>query len=93
MLFKPTTTTRVLPTNVVVLAYPAKGVHVALDIKGIMDLLKNTSNGSNQRKSFDFCGKFLGMGPSRQAVKGGTVWEVADAEFTDAGGVKIVVSV
>ena len=93
LLSKPTTTTRVPPTNTAALAYPAKGVHVALDIKGIVDLLKTTAGSTNQRKSFDFCGKFLGMGPSRQVTKAGTVWEVADAEFTDAGGVKIVVSI
>ena len=64
-----------------------------MDIKGIVDLLKGTAGSTNQRKSFDFCGQFLGMGPSRQAAKAGTVWAVADAEFTDAGGVKIVVSI
>ena len=93
LLSKPTTTTRVPFTNAEALAYPAKGVHVALDIKGIVDLLKSTAGSTNQRKSFDFCGKFLGMGPSRQVTKAGTVWEVADAEFTDAGRVKIYVSI
>ena len=94
LLSRPTTTTRVPPTNTAALAYPAKGVHVALDIKGIVDLLKSTAgSSSNQRKSFDFCGKFLSMGPSRPVTKAGTVWQVADAEFTDAGGKKIVVGI
>ena len=93
LLSKPTTTTRVLPTSTAELAYPAKGVHVALDIKGIVDLLKSTAGSTPERKSFDFCGKFLGMGVSRSAVKAGVSREVADAEFTDAGGGRIVVSV
>ena len=93
LLTKPTKTSRVPPTMPAALAYPAKGVHVALDIKGIVDLLKGTAGSTPERKSFDFCGKFLGMGPSRRSTKAGTVSEVADAEFTDAGGGKIVVSV
>jgi hypothetical protein len=55
LLSKPTTTTRVPPTDAAALAYPAKGVHVALDIKGIVELLKSTAGSTNQRKSFDFC--------------------------------------
>ena len=89
LLTKPTTTTRVPPTSTAALAYPAKGLHVALDIKGIIDLLRRTADGNPERKSFDFCGKFLGMGESRLAGR----FQVADAEFTDAGGWKIVVSV
>ena len=38
LLSKPTTTTRVPPTNAAALAYPTKGVHAALDIKGIVDM-------------------------------------------------------
>ena len=54
--------------------------------KGIVGLLKGTAGGASDRKSFDFCGKFLGMGASRQAAKAGAVFSVADAEFTDGGG-------
>ena len=93
LLSKPATTTRVLPTSAAALAYPAKGIHVALDIKGIVKLLKGTAGSTPERRSFDFCGKFLGMGASRQAAKAGTSLQVAEAEFTDAGGGKIVVSV
>ena len=89
LLSKPTTTTRVLPTSAAALAYPAKGIHVALGIKDIMNLLKGTASSTPERKSFDFCGKFLGMGAPRQVMKTGAGLLVADAEFTDAGGVVV----
>ena len=91
LLCRPTATTRVWPTSPVVSAYPAKGVHAALDAKGTVELLKGTAVSSPERKSFDFCGKFLGMDSSRHATKSVTVMEVAEAEFTDCGGGKTVV--
>ena len=39
-----------------------------------------------QRAPLDSCGKFLGMGVSRQAAKAGAVLSVADVEFTDVDG-------
>ena len=44
-------------------------------------------------QGFDFCGKFLGIGTSKQVTKNGNLLMVAEAEFTDAGGGKIVVTV
>ena len=97
LLSTPTTATRVPPTNMDVLAYPSQGVHVALDIKGVVDILKRSGvapgPASANRRAFDFTGKFLGIGTTRQATKGGVVYGVSDAEFTDAGGGKVVVSV
>ena len=85
-LSKPTTTTRVPPTSPHALAYPAMGVHVALCIQGIVDLLKGTAGNTTERKSFDLCGKFLGMGLSRRTAKARTSSDVAEAELTDSGG-------
>ena len=43
LLSKPTTATRVAPTSMAACSYPAKGVHVALGIKGIVELLKGAA--------------------------------------------------
>ena len=40
LLSTPTTTIMVPPTNQELMAYPSQGVHVALDIKGVIDILK-----------------------------------------------------
>ena len=55
LLSKPTTTTRVLPTNAAALAHPAKGVHVALDIKGIVNLLQGTAASTNRVEPVSPC--------------------------------------
>ena len=97
LLSTPTTTIMVPPTNQELMAYPSQGVHVALDIKGVIDILKKKaavpSSASANRKAFDFTGKFLGIGTTRQAAKGGVAYNVAEAEFTDAGRGKVVVSI
>ena len=93
LLTKPTVATRVPPTSTAAFAHPAKGLQVALDIKGIVGLLKGSSGGAAGRRSFDFCGKFLGLGMSKQTQKAGAILTVAEAEFTDAGGGVIRVSV
>ena len=63
LLSKPTVTKAVPPTNQAEWAHPAKGLHVALDIRGIMELLKGQGNrsGGRENKSFDFSGKFVGI--------------------------------
>ena len=64
-----------------------------MDIKGIVELLKGNGTAANHQAAFDFCGKFLGIGTSKQVTKNGNLLMVAEAEFTDAGGGKIVVTV
>ena len=59
MLTKPTVVMRVPPTSTVAFAYPARGLQVALDIKGIVGLRKGTAVGATGRKSYDFCRKCL----------------------------------
>ena len=86
MLTRPTVVTRVPPTSTVAFAYPARGLKVALDIKGIVGLLKGSASGTTSRRTFDFCGKFLGMGASKQTQSAGTLLNVSEAEFTHAGG-------
>ena len=66
LLSKPTTTTTVLPTSSPALANPASSVHVALGIQGIVELLEGAVGSAPERKSFDFCGKFLGT-PQRHS--------------------------
>ena len=58
LLSKPTAIKGVPPTNKDQLAHPATGLKVALDIKGIMGLLK----GQTRNKAFDVSGKFLSLG-------------------------------
>ena len=93
LLCNPSTLTRVPPTSTEALAHPAKGLQIALDIKGIVELLKGNGTGANNRAAFDFCGKFLGITTPKQVNKNGSLLMVAEAEFTDAGGGKIVVAV
>ncbi len=95
LLSKPTVAKPVPLTNHTELAHPAKGLYVALDIKGIMDLLKGQSHGSRGRetRTFDFSGKFLGLAPPKQVLTGGRELSVSEATFVDSGGSKIAVSV
>ena len=73
MLCDPSTPTRGPPTSAQALADPAKGLQVALDIKGIVELLKGNGTAANHRAAFDFCGKFLGIGTSKQVTKNGNL--------------------
>ena len=84
LLSKPTTTTRVLPTSTAVLAYPAKGVKVALDIGGIMGLHKGTAGSLAERKSVDISGQFLGISASKQIIKAGISRVVVFFDFSFA---------
>ena len=71
-------------------------MRVALDITGIIDLLKESSGRQAlpaathavERKCFDFVGKFTSMGTPREANKAGTLYSVADAAFMDVSGGK-----
>ena len=85
-LCKPTVVTMVPQMKSAAYTYPAMGIKVALDIKGIMELLKGTAGGASDRRSFDFCGTFLSIGADRQVQVAGATLSVADAEFMDARG-------
>ena len=91
LLSKPTVTTRVLPTSQEALNYPARGLHIPLAITGIVKLLKGP--GTASRSTCDFSGKFLSISHPKQHAKGATVYNVADAEFMDPEGSRIVVGV
>ena len=75
MLSKPTKAARVLPTILDVLAHPAAGIRVLLDIRGSVGLLKASAvalgSASADREAFDPAGEFLGIGKNRWATKGG----------------------
>ena len=95
LLSKPTVTKAVPPTNQAELMHPAKGLHVALDIRGIIELPKGLGNrsGGRENKAFDFSGKFLGIGAPKTVQKAGRQLSVSEAEFLDESGSKIAVSV
>ena len=89
LLSKPTVIKAVPPTNKDQLAHPATGLKVALDIKGIMGLLK----GQTRNKAFDFSGKFLSLGGPKTVLSAGKQLTVSEAEFLDSDGSNIAVSV
>jgi hypothetical protein len=99
LLTKPSTLKAIPPTNQAELDHPALGLHVHLDIKGIMGILGKRSfmecSGSAKQptKTFDFIGKYIGISAQRVAEKGGRASKVATAEFVDTSGGKIGVSV
>ena len=88
MLGIPSTLTRVLPTSPEALAHPAKGLQVALDIKGIVGLLKENAAGATQRSAFDFCGKFIGIGAPKSVTKGASSspWPTLGSQMPAVGG-------
>ena len=77
------------PANTLALEYPARGLHVALTITGIMDALKQATGtaiaGCN--RTFDFAGKFLGITNPKCVQKAGSAdaaqRAVSQAEFLD----------
>ena len=99
LLTKPTTMKPIPPTNQTELDFPAKGLRVHLDIKGIMaflakrDFRECSGSAKLPTKTFDFIGKFSSLSMQKSVEKGGKSHKVADAEFTDQSGAKIHVSV
>ena len=99
LLTRPSILTAVPPTHKAELDHPAKGLEVQLDIKGIMGILGNRSfvEGSGSAKlptkTFDFIAKYMCISEQRPVEKGGKSNKVATAEFVDASGGKIEVSV
>ena len=98
LLSTPTKMKAIPPTNKDELNHPAHGIQVALNIKGVMTLLSSRNfqtSGSAKvpAKTFDFVGKLTALSTQRSAVKAGANNKVADAEFVDETGAKIVASV
>ena len=58
LLSKPTEVKPVLSANTLAMAYPARGLHVALTITGIMDALKQATGNAiaGCNRTFDFAG-------------------------------------
>ena len=99
MMGKPTVIKAVPITNKMELNHPSHGLKVHLDIKGIMTLLGKRvfrdcpDTSKLPTKTFDFSGKFISISEQKDIVKNGNSMKVAAAEFVDASGGKIVVSV
>ena len=81
------------PTNDVQFQYPAKGLHAALDIKGIVSILKAPGAFKRSSKTFDFCGKLVSLSEQKKIIKSGSELKVAEATFMDSSGGEILVSV
>ena len=64
-----------------------------MDIKGIVAILRASGSAKRLSKTFDFCGKFLGVSDQKTICKAGADMKVSEATFVDNGGGKIVVSV
>ena len=57
----PTTNKAVPPTNKAMLEHPATGLEVSMDISQLLQFLKGLGSAKSLNKTFDFCGKFLGI--------------------------------
>ena len=98
LLSPPTKTRPIPPTNKAELDHPAQGLKVALEIKGVMELLgtrafKASGSAKVPTKTFDFIGKITALSSQRSAVAGGQNHRVADATFVDTQGGQITVSI
>ena len=93
LLTRPTTIKPIPSTNKAMLEHPATGLEVSMDISQLLQLLKTTGSVKALNKTFDFCGKFLGVSNPKSIEKSGWRHEVSEAEFVDARGGKVIVSV
>ena len=93
LLARPTIVKAAPPTNKEMLEYPAKGITVSMDISQLLRVLKSTGSAMQLNKTFDFCGKFLSAKPTKPVEKKGVRRMVSEAEFVDANGGKVLVSV
>ena len=69
LLTKPTTIKAVPPTNKVMLEHPATGLEVSMDISQLLQFLKGLGSAKSLNKTFDFCGKFLGISDPKSVDK------------------------
>ena len=64
-----------------------------MDISQLLQLLKTAVSAKALQNTFDFCGAFLGVFISKSVEKSGLRHDVSEAEFVDAKGSEITVSV
>ena len=77
LLTKPTTIKHVPCTNTEMLQHPAQGLEVSLQITALVEHLRNSGSAKSFSKTFDFCGKFLGVPGKKHGGHGKchTVWK------------------
>ena len=92
LLSRPTMVTAASPANMEMLEYPAKGITVSMDISQLLGILKGSGSAKQLNKTFDFCGKFLSSTSPKAVEKAGVRRMVSEAEFVDANGGKVLVS-
>ena len=93
LLTTPTTIKAVPSTNKAMLEHPATGLEVSMDISELLQFLKASNSTKALSKTFDFTGKFLKLSPAKSIDKAGVQRQVSEAEFVDAKGGKITISV
>ena len=92
LLTKPATIKHVPCTNTAMLKHPAEGLEVCLDIASLLEHLKD-SGSAKPTRTFDFCGKFLGISEKKATENTAIVHTVSEATFVDAKGGKVKVAV
>ena len=73
LLTRPTTINAVPPTNKAMLEHPAKGLKVSMDITDLLQVLKASGSAKALNKTFDFCGKFLGVSAPKSVARQGCI--------------------
>ena len=64
-----------------------------MDMSQLLQFLKGLGSAQPLNKTFDCCGKFLGISAPKSIEKLGVRREVSEAEFVDAKGGRVTVSV
>ena len=64
-----------------------------MDISQLLQFLKGLGSAKSLNKTFDFCGKFLGISDAKSMEQLGVRREVSEAFFVDAKGGRVTVSV
>ena len=93
LLTRPTTVKHVPCTNTAMLQHPAQGLQVSLHISELLAHLRDSGSAKSNSRTFDFCGKFLGVSEKKITEKNGIRHTVAEATFVDAAGGKVNVAV
>ena len=93
LLKAPTQLKEVTPDNDIAFKHPSFGLQVALDIKGIMEVLQRAGSATRSSKTFDFCGELVGLTDPKEVKKDQQALQVSEATFLDGGGGRVAVSV
>ena len=64
-----------------------------MDNSELLQLLKDSGSAKSLSKTVDFCGKFLGSSALKTVEKNGMRRDVSEADFVDANGGRVAVSV